>query len=101
MPESPTATGAPRRQSDSDDPPAIHLSVPSDATPEEAAAIASAIDTHLRQLDRSAQPDDASWHGRRWTFAGRIEALGGPPVRVPQHAPIDPWTAAGRTDRYS
>lgn len=77
------------------------VSVPADATTEEAAAIVAAISAHLR--DEAAAEDEASevtWHGERWSFAGRIDRLQNRQVRVPDGAPTDAWTAAGRTDRF-
>ena len=82
------------------------LDVPDTATPEEAAAIAAAIDAHLRDeaasgpVTEGETDADDSWTGERWRFRGRLEALGEQSVRVPDGAPTDPWAAAGRTDRY-
>lgn len=81
----------------------LALDVPEDATDEEAAAIAAAIGAHLRDREAAAatkQDDTPGWDDDRWTFAGRIEALQGRSVRVPESAPRDAWTAAGRVDRY-
>ncbi|WP_235027985.1 hypothetical protein [Halorubrum sp. JWXQ-INN 858] len=79
------------------------LSIPDDADDAEAAAIAAAVGAHLRDREvaaAEAADDDASWHGRRWAFAGRVDRLQGRPVRVPTGTPTDPWTAAGRIDRF-
>jgi hypothetical protein len=79
------------------------LHVPSDADPEEAAAIAAAVGAHVRELEAAAaaaETDADDWTGERWTFAGRVEGLSGRSVRPPDGAPRDPWTAAGRADRY-
>ena len=81
------------------------LSLPDDATDEEAAAIAAAIGAHLGDRYRAAaasaaEPSTDTWVGRRWAFAGRIEALQSRSVDVPETAPTDAWTAAGRTDRF-
>jgi hypothetical protein len=80
------------------------LDIPTDATPEEAAAIATAIGAHLRDeraAARAAAADtDRSWDGDRFRFAGRLEALSGRSARVPSTAPRDEWTAAGRRDRF-
>jgi len=79
------------------------LRVPPAATGDEAAAIAAAVAAHLRALEAAAAAADADadgWDGRRWAFAGRLVALGGRPVRVPDAAPTDAWTAAGRSDRF-
>lgn len=70
------------------------------ASAEEAAAIATAIDAHLRAeaVEEGDQTD--SWAGKRWGFRGRIHALQHRTVRVPLSAPTNAWAAAGRTDRY-
>lgn len=76
------------------------LAIPPDATAQEAAAIAVAISTSLR--DDAAEDDEAeaeTWDGRRFAFAGRVESLTGRQVRVPEGAPTDGWTAIGRLDR--
>jgi hypothetical protein len=82
------------------------LAVSPDASAEEAAAIAAAVGAHLR--DRAAASaaaeeadGEASWTGKRFRFAGRVEALSGRSVRVPLDAPTDAWTAADRADRCS
>ncbi|MFC3477028.1 acc operon protein [Halobacterium litoreum] len=78
------------------------LRIPDDATDEEAAAIAAAVSAHLARLEAEAS-DDAetdSWDGEKWSFAGRVEALGGAPTRVPDGAPTDAWSAAGRRERF-
>lgn len=78
----------------------FELDVPSSATEEEAAAIAAAVGSHLRaQEARAATDEEPSWEGKRWTFAGRIEATQSRNVRVPLATPTDGWAAAGRTDR--
>jgi hypothetical protein len=80
------------------------LDVSPAATPAEAAAIAAAVGTHLdaernvRDSDEHGESDDRN--GDRWRFRGRIEALQSRSVRVPEHAPADPWRAAGRTERF-
>ncbi|GAB6861381.1 hypothetical protein JCM17092_14700 [Haloplanus litoreus] len=79
------------------------LDIPNDATDEEAAAIAAAVGAHVRDSYLAAVAATASteetWDGDRWSFAGRIHGLQGRSVRVPETAPTDAWTAAGRTDR--
>jgi len=80
------------------------LRIPDTATDEEAAAIAAAVGAHL-QAERAAaaaaaREDSASWDGERWRFAGRVAATGGRPARVPEGAPTDAWSAAGRADRF-
>lgn len=77
-----------------------------DANGAEAAAIAAAIGSYLRDEERAAAADgdgdiDPGWaeEGRRWAFAGRVGSVGGRIVRVPDDAPTDPWAAAGRVDR--
>ena len=78
------------------------LSIPSDASPEEAAAIAAAIDAHLAAEAAAAAATRATetWDGKRWRFGGQIEQLQRRRVRVPTNAPTNPWRAAGRTDRF-
>ena len=79
---------------------AILNAIPADATDEEAAAIAVAIGAHLRDRELEADADDEeTWDGKRWAFAGRLEALGGRGVCVSDGTPLDPWAAAGRADR--
>jgi hypothetical protein len=81
------------------------LSIPNDADDAEAAAIAAAVAAHLRDGERAAaaaaaEDDEPAWEGERWAFAGRVERLQNRSVRVPVDAPTDPWTAAGRADRF-
>jgi hypothetical protein len=81
------------------------LAIPDDADDAEAAAIAAAVAAHLRDGEvaaAAAAGDDADggWEGERWSFAGRLGRLTNRSVRVPEHAPTDPWTAAGRADRF-
>ncbi|WP_144925334.1 hypothetical protein [Halorubrum salsamenti] len=82
------------------------LSIPDDAGDAEAAAIAAAVAAHLRDGERAAAAaaaaadDGSGWEGERWSFAGRVDRLQNRSVRVPVDAPTDPWTAAGRADRY-
>lgn len=79
------------------------LTLPPDADPSEAAAIAAVVGAHLRDVEAAAATagdDEASWDGKRWGFAGAVEALQGRRLRVPRDAPTDAWAAAGRTDRF-
>jgi len=80
------------------------LSIPDDADDAEAAAIAVAVAAHLRDGERAAAAaaadDEPDWEGERWSFAGRVDRLQNRSVRVPVDAPTDPWTAAGRADRF-
>jgi len=74
-------------------------------TPDEAAAIAAVIAAHRhdRAVAAAAAATDGhvdEWTDRRWSFAGRLSAVRGRPARVPETAPSDPWTAAGRSDRF-
>jgi len=81
--------------------PESELSIPDDATAEEAAAIAAAVGAHLRDRElAAAETDGDGWEGRRWAFAGRLAARGDGPARVPRDAPTDPWLAASRADRF-
>ena len=78
--------------------------LPETADDEEAAAIAAAIGTYLADERAAAEAgaggDGRSWDGRRWSFAGRLDNLTGRAARVPDGAPADGWSAAGRADRY-
>lgn len=81
------------------------LTIPDDADDAEAAAIAAAVAAHLRDGElaaaAAAETDaETGWEGERWAFAGRVDRLSGRSVRVPENAPTDPWTAAGRADRF-
>jgi hypothetical protein len=85
------------------------LSIPEHADDAEAAAIAAAVAAHLRDGERgprgaaaaaAAADDNPDWEGKRWSFAGRVDRLQNRSVRVPVDAPTDPWTAAGRADRF-
>lgn len=83
----------------------IGLEIPDDASPEEAAAIAVAVGAHLRDLEiaaaaSAADEDEETWEGKRWSFAGRMRAQQRRHARVPTSAPTNPWSAAGRTDRF-
>ncbi|WP_312908710.1 hypothetical protein [Natronosalvus caseinilyticus] len=81
----------------------VSITLPADATSEEAAAIVAAIGAHLRDLEAAAaaqSADEKTWDGKRWSFAGRIDAQQGRNVRVPTRAPTNPWAAAGRADRF-
>jgi hypothetical protein len=80
------------------------LSIPPTATSEEAAAIAAAVGAHIRDQQMAAiaaaaaGDEEITWDGKRWQFAGRVEALSGVSRRVPREAPTDDWTAAGRME---
>lgn len=79
------------------------LSIPEDASDEEAAAIAAAVSAHLARLEaEAAATEDAeeTWDDDKWAFAGRIAGLDSHGRRVPDDAPRDAWTAAGRRDRF-
>lgn len=80
------------------------LSIPEDASDEEAAAIAAAVSAHLARLEAeaaAAEPDgEETWDDDKWAFAGRIAGLDGHGRKVPDRAPRDAWTAAGRRDRF-
>nr|WP_248896635.1 acc operon protein [Haloplanus sp. XH21] len=80
------------------------LELPDVADDAEAAAIAAAIGAHLNDQDAAAaaaaEADGDDWCDRRWTFAGRIDALQARSVRVPDGSPTDQWTASGRTERF-
>ena len=83
----------------------VELDIPDDATDEETAAIAAAIGAHLHDhalavAAAAAAGEAETWDDRRWSFAGRVRAQQHRTVRVPREAPTDPWTAAGRTERF-
>ena len=82
----------------------LAAAIPDDADSDEAAAIAAALGAHLGDEARAAAESggggEETWDGKRWAFAGRIAALRGRRVRVPQNAPTDGWAASGRTDRF-
>jgi hypothetical protein len=87
------------------DNPDYELSVPADANDMEAAAIATAVRAHLADRRAAAaaaerESESESWDGEKWTFAGRLEAVGEHAGRVPDGAPTDAWTAASRCDRF-
>lgn len=85
-----------------------------DSTPspseEEEIAIASAIMALLRSertatangTSAGAKRNGVSWNERGWSFTGRLDIQGEDldAIRVPQTAPQDAWTAAGRADRF-
>jgi hypothetical protein len=74
--------------------------IPEDASEDEAVAIAAVLNAHLAALEAADEADEsAGWNPRRWSFAGRISALQRREARVPESAPEDAWTAAGRTTR--
>jgi hypothetical protein len=84
------------------------LSIPDDADDAEAAAVAAAVAAHVRDAERAAAAVAAAaaadsgptWNGEKWRFAGRLASTGGRRIgRVPDGAPTDEWTAAGRADR--
>lgn len=75
--------------------------IPDDADEDEAVAIAAVLNAHLAaQREGDEESDDSeAWNSRRWSFAGRVSALQRREARVPESAPEDAWTAAGRTTR--
>ncbi|MFP8952496.1 hypothetical protein ACLI4Z_05905 [Natrialbaceae archaeon A-arb3/5] len=82
-----------------------NLEIADDATDEEAAAIAAVVGAHLHDhalaaAAAAAESEEETWDERRWAFAGRVADQQQRTVRVPLDAPTDPWTAAGRTDRF-
>jgi len=83
------------------------VSIPDNADDEEAAAIAAAVTAHLGAAERAAAAaaaaadSEPTWDGEKWGFAGRVASTGGRRIRrVPEGAPTDGWTAAGRVDRF-
>ena len=102
----PDATGSENAESSPSfpgfDPAALDL--PDDADADEAAAIVAAVAAHLRDREAAAAAAaaadaDSGWVGKRWAFAGRLDAVQGHHRRVPTSAPTDAWTAAGRIER--
>lgn len=84
-----------------DSPPNRLAAVPDDADSDEAAAIAAAVGSYLTDRERAAAASETElWDRKRWAFTGKIEAVQGRRTRVPRDAPVDGWTAAGRTDRF-
>ena len=79
----------------------MEIDLPEDADEDETAAIAAAVNAYVGSQVRAAAEDATDegrdWDGRRWSFAARIDGLQRRRVRVPGDAPIDPWTASGRT----
>lgn len=85
-------------------PPDVSIDIPDTADDEEAAAIAVAIGAHLHDhalaAAAAAATGEETWDDERWAFAGRVRAQQHRTVRVPRDAPTNPWSAAGRTDRF-
>jgi primosomal protein N'' len=73
--------------------------IPDDADEDEAVAIAAVLNAHLAAQEGEADSEATAWNPRRWSFAGRVSALQRREARVPESAPEDAWTAAGRTRR--
>jgi hypothetical protein len=74
--------------------------VPDDADEDEAVAIAAVLNAHLAaQREGEEEEESRTWNPRRWGFAGRVSVLQRREIRVPEAAPEDAWTAAGRTTR--
>nr|WP_279528915.1 acc operon protein [Halospeciosus flavus] len=81
----------------------VTIDLPDDADEDEAAAIAAAVQAHLADVAAAAaaaEEEAETWEGERWSFAGRVEQLQGRSVRVPENAPTDAWSAAGRSERF-
>ncbi len=77
------------------------LSIPETATAAEAAAIVAAIDAHLQDRAAAATAETTPTRSETpWTLAGRIDALAGTSVTIPESAPRDAWTAASRSRRF-
>jgi hypothetical protein len=82
----------------------VDLDLPDDATDDEAAAIAAVVSAHLRDQTiaaaAAAAASEETWQGKKWSFAGRVDAIQGRATRVPDSAPTNAWVAASRTDRF-
>ncbi len=93
-----------RDEAESVETPTIEIDVPDDADDSEAAAIAAAVSAHVRDQELAAAAvaasEEESWDGKRWAYAGRIRTQQQRTTRVPKDAPTNPWSAAGRTDRF-
>ncbi|GGM54644.1 hypothetical protein J2752_000663 [Halarchaeum rubridurum] len=85
------------------------VEAPPSASDAEAAAALAAVGAYLDEeraalaaAAAAASDDDPSWDGAKWRFAGRLAATGadGRGERVPDGAPTDAWSAAGRADRF-
>jgi hypothetical protein len=85
------------------------IELPPTADEDEAAAIVAAIGAHLSDQEKAAAAaamaaaaGGRDWRGERWAFAGKLRSTGTGRrhVRVPVDTPRDPWTAAGRADRF-
>ncbi len=70
-----------------------------DATPREAAAIASALSAYLDSTAGDDDPEGDAAIDERWRYAGRIEQITGRSVGVPRSLPTSAWVAAGRLPR--
>ncbi|MFC4543646.1 hypothetical protein ACFO5R_17100 [Halosolutus amylolyticus] len=85
-------------------PAGVDIDIPDTADEEEAAAIVAAVGAHLHDhalaAAAAAAAEEETWDDRRWAFAGRVRAQQQRTVRVPRDAPTNPWSAAGRTDRF-
>jgi hypothetical protein len=82
----------------------MELSIPDDASEDEAAAIAAVVSAHMRDqavaAAAAAAETEETWQGKKWAFAGRVDALQGRHTRVPDGSPTNAWVAASRTDRF-
>jgi hypothetical protein len=82
----------------------IDLDLPDDATEDEAAAIAAAVSAHMHDqavaAAAAAAETDETWQDRKWTFAGRLDALQSRRTRVPDGTPTNAWVAASRAERF-
>ena len=86
------------------------VEAPPAASDDEAAAVIAAVSAYLDEeraalaAATAASDDEESetWDGAKWRFAGRLAATGadGRGGRVPDGAPTDAWSAAGRADRF-
>jgi hypothetical protein len=81
------------------------VTIPPTASEDEAAALVAAVGAHIRDREAAAAAaaaaaSEPSWNEQRWAFMGRLAATDGRKRRVPEGAPRDAWTAAGRADRF-
>ncbi len=82
----------------------MELSISDDASEDEAAAIAAAVSAHMRDQEvaaaAAAADTEETWQGKKWAFAGRVDALQGRTTRVSDGTPTNAWVAASRVDRF-
>jgi hypothetical protein len=71
----------------------VQVTVPDDASPAEADAIATAVREHLVATGRLADPDGGT---ERWVTANRLQGVESDARTLLAEADADPWVAASR-----